>query len=152
MLPWNPQETTIEDKVRPTEPRRPKARARNSHGHRQRGLNSPNTCPTGQDGQRGLNSPNTCPTERAQKSHRWGRRRPNTYGRGPAVAYTNPQYLIHVEMLIRKDNINCDGMVRGPKGYDEHICVSLSIWRNEFWRSQHKTHMNQKRPEQQNQT
>ena len=56
-------------------------------------------------GQRGLNSPNTCPTDQAQKSHRWGRRRPNTYGRGPAVAYTNPQYLIHVAMLIiRKDN------------------------------------------------
>ena len=88
MFPWNPQETTIEDDVRPTKPR--KARARNSHGH---------------DGQRGLNSPSTCHTEQAQKSHRWGRRRPNTYGRGPAVAYTNPQYLIHVAMLIiRKDN------------------------------------------------
>ena len=32
----------------------------------------------------------------------------------------------------------------GPKGYDEHICVSVSIWRNEIWRNQHKTHMNPK--------
>ena len=39
-----------------------------------------------------------------------------------AVAYTNPQYLI-VALLIRKDNISCDDIDRGAKGYYEHICV-----------------------------
>ena len=83
-------ETTIEDDVRPQ--------------NKTRETNWPALETAGQE-QRGLYSPDTCSTAQARNSHKWGRHRPNTYGRGPNVAYANPQYLIHVAMLIiRKDN------------------------------------------------